>query len=69
VILSYGPDGKDLARQAAGYVVRILRGVKPWNLSVEQSTKIEIVVNLKTARILGLTIPSAVLARADEIIQ
>ena len=68
-LISYGPDGKELARRAATYVVRILKGVKPWNLPIEQSTRIELIVNVKTAKILGLTIPPAVLARADEVIQ
>jgi ABC-type uncharacterized transport system substrate-binding protein len=66
-LMSYGPDGKELARRAATYVARILRGVKPWNLPVEQSTKVELVINLKTAKALGLTIPQSVLARADVI--
>ena len=68
-LMSYGPDGKELARRAATSVVRILKGVKPWNLPVEQSTKIDLVINLKTAKALGLTIPPSVLARADEVIQ
>jgi putative ABC transport system substrate-binding protein len=68
-LMSYGPDGKELARRAAAYVARILRGVKPWNLPVEQSTKVELVINLNTAKAFGLTIPPPVLARADQIIQ
>lgn len=68
-LMSYGPDGRDLARRAATYVVRILKGVKPLNLPLEESTKIELVINLGTAKALGLTIPPTVLARADELIQ
>jgi putative ABC transport system substrate-binding protein len=68
-LMSYGPDGKELVRRAAAYVARILRGVKPWNLPVEQSTGVELVINLKTAKAFGLTIPPPVLARADELIQ
>jgi len=67
--MSYGPDGKELARRAATYVVRILKGVKPWNLPIEQSTRFELVINLKTAKTFGLTIPPAVLARADAVIE
>ncbi|MGH7324666.1 MAG: ABC transporter substrate-binding protein [Candidatus Rokuibacteriota bacterium] len=67
-LLSYGPEYADLYRRAAVFVDRILRGAKPSDLPVEQPTRFELVVNLKTARELGLAVPPAVLARADRVI-
>jgi len=68
-LMSYAPSLSELARNAGGYVAKILKGAKPADLPIEQPTKFELVINMKTAKQLGVTIPQALLLRASRVIQ
>jgi putative ABC transport system substrate-binding protein len=68
-LISYGPDVGEIVRRAANHVAKILKGARPGDIPVEQPTRVELIVNLKTAKALGLTIPQTLLLRADRVIE
>ena len=68
-LVAYGPRFQAMYRQAGGLLIKVLKGIKPTNIPIEQPTKFELALNLKTARELGLTIPSSLLAAADEVVE
>jgi putative tryptophan/tyrosine transport system substrate-binding protein len=68
-LISYGPNIADLTRRAAAFVVKVLRGARPADLPIEQPTKFELIINLRTAKALGLDLPATLLAQADEVIE